>query len=117
MENLDLPRPQTDLPLPEKEIPATTGNKFSIFKSKFFIGFVIVSTLIAFLVGGFILSKNKAPENNLPKEEVSTPSIRPTQTENSDENIFCTQDAKLCPDGSYVGRSGPKCEFTPCPVQ
>lgn len=20
-----------------------------------------------------------------------------------------------CPDGSYVGRTGPKCEFTPCP--
>lgn len=29
--------------------------------------------------------------------------------------VFCTQDAKMCPDGSYVGRTGPKCEFTPCP--
>lgn len=26
----------------------------------------------------------------------------------------CTQEAKLCPDGSYVGRSGPSCEFDPC---
>lgn len=24
-------------------------------------------------------------------------------------------DAKLCPDGSAVGRSGLNCEFTPCP--
>jgi plastocyanin len=24
-------------------------------------------------------------------------------------------EAKLCPDGSFVGRSGPKCEFTACP--
>ena len=27
----------------------------------------------------------------------------------------CTQEAKLCPDGSYVGRAGPDCEFAPCP--
>ena len=31
------------------------------------------------------------------------------------EQVFCTQDAKLCPDGSYVGRTGPKCEFAKCP--
>ncbi len=29
--------------------------------------------------------------------------------------IACTQEAKLCPDGSYVGRTGPNCEFTKCP--
>ncbi|SRR6266568_9221475 len=27
---------------------------------------------------------------------------------------FCAADAKLCPDGSYVGRVGPNCEFAPC---
>lgn len=31
------------------------------------------------------------------------------------EVVFCTQDALECPDGSYVGRVGPKCEFAPCP--
>jgi translocator protein len=31
------------------------------------------------------------------------------------ETVFCTQDAKLCPDGSYVGRSGPDCAFDVCP--
>ena len=30
--------------------------------------------------------------------------------------IACTADAKLCPDGSYVGRTGPNCEFV-CPTQ
>lgn len=34
---------------------------------------------------------------------------------NTSEEVFCTQDAKLCPDGSYVGRSGPHCEFALCP--
>ncbi len=29
--------------------------------------------------------------------------------------VACTQEAKLCPDGSYVGRTGPKCEFSACP--
>lgn len=27
----------------------------------------------------------------------------------------CTLEAKLCPDGSSVGRTGPNCEFAPCP--
>lgn len=29
---------------------------------------------------------------------------------------YCTMDAKLCPDGSYVSRSGPNCEFAQCPI-
>jgi plastocyanin len=31
------------------------------------------------------------------------------------DNTACTMDAKLCPDGSYVGRTGPNCEFAACP--
>ena len=31
--------------------------------------------------------------------------------------VSCTQEAMLCPDGSYVGRTGPKCEFASCPVK
>lgn len=31
------------------------------------------------------------------------------------EPVFCTQDAMECPDGSFVGRTGPKCEFAACP--
>ncbi len=29
--------------------------------------------------------------------------------------VACTEEAKLCPDGSAVGRTGPNCEFAPCP--
>lgn len=38
-------------------------------------------------------------------------------TSNADEEpVFCTADAKLCPDGSYVGRdSANNCEFFECP--
>jgi hypothetical protein len=28
----------------------------------------------------------------------------------------CTQDAKQCPDGSYVSRTGPDCHFETCPT-
>lgn len=29
--------------------------------------------------------------------------------------VACTQEAKICPDGSAVGRTGPRCEFAACP--
>lgn len=33
----------------------------------------------------------------------------------SPEPVACTEEAKICPDGSAVGRTGPNCEFAPCP--
>jgi len=32
------------------------------------------------------------------------------------EQVICTQEARICPDGvTYIGRTGPHCEFAPCP--
>lgn len=31
-------------------------------------------------------------------------------------NTACTMEAKICPDGSSVGRTAPKCEFAACPT-
>ena len=31
-----------------------------------------------------------------------------------DEGVMCAMDAMMCPDGTYVGRTGPNCEFV-CP--
>lgn len=53
-----------------------------------------------------------------PGFQIPQPTARPTNppsTENPQEGVACTQEAKLCPDGSYVGRTGPNCEFSPCP--
>lgn len=144
MEENTLPKPQTDLPLPEKKLPAHT-QKTNIFKSKILIGFVLISTLFAFLIGGIILGNNQKPLVVPPPDEPSytgspTPTCRPrpscldsipackivetsdmcpkTPTPTQEDNqVFCTQEAKLCPDGSYVGRKGPKCEFEACPTQ
>lgn len=39
----------------------------------------------------------------------------PDHNGNSSQNrIACTDEAKVCPDGSAVGRVGPNCEFTEC---
>jgi hypothetical protein len=32
------------------------------------------------------------------------------------EQTTCTLEAMICPDGTSVGRTGPNCEFTPCPT-
>ncbi|MFZ5500993.1 MAG: hypothetical protein ACOY58_03660, partial [Candidatus Micrarchaeota archaeon] len=31
------------------------------------------------------------------------------------QQVACPADARLCPDGTAVGRVGPDCEFAPCP--
>jgi hypothetical protein len=32
-----------------------------------------------------------------------------------EQQIACTLEAKICPDGSSVGRVAPRCDFAPCP--
>jgi len=32
-----------------------------------------------------------------------------------DNQVFCTMDAKICSDGTSLGRLPPNCEFAPCP--
>lgn len=44
-------------------------------------------------------------------EEDTSSSSQDTVT----SEVMCTMDARLCPDGSYVGRIGPTCEFAACP--
>jgi hypothetical protein len=67
---------------------------------------VIVIILLAALVGYFAGRTNQ-PIKPLPSPVSPSPS---TET-----IVACTMEAKICPDGSSVGRSGPKCEFAPCP--
>src|SRR3989338_11359344 len=135
-EQAKLPKPELNLPFPEKEIPEHSSSpKFKIKPLNLFLGFVMLSFLIAFLVGGFVLGQNQSkidvspsptctprpacfdavPACKMPEDvNMCPPSITPSQTENTDRKIFCTQEAKQCPDGSYVGRTGPNCEFTEC---
>ncbi|MBP9816600.1 MAG: hypothetical protein KBD05_01055 [Candidatus Pacebacteria bacterium] len=46
----------------------------------------------------------------IPEEPIGTP-----EEPSRPEPVACTADAKICPDGSGVGRTGPNCTFPPCP--
>lgn len=72
----------------------------NIFDDKIFI-FVFVS--VVFLFGGILYLYNPEPI------EYKNPTEKP--------ETICTMDVKLCPDGSYVGREGPNCEFKNCPLE
>ena len=39
------------------------------------------------------------------------------ETEGELSSRVCQQDAMQCPDGSWVGRTGPNCKFAPCPPE
>lgn len=41
-------------------------------------------------------------------------SVQPVESCITD-TVFCTQDARECPDGSFVSRVPPSCEFAQCP--
>lgn len=75
--------------------------------------------IIIILVGGFfalnsyIYNEKQAPEPQTPTDLPNTPG---TATSTDPEPYACTADAKICPDGSAVGRTGPKCEFMACPA-
>lgn len=78
------------------------------------IGSLIVAVIVAFWTIG-------VREANAPTGVATTtlPTSTTTTTTGGvpgQEGKACTMEAKLCPDGSYVGRTGPNCEFAPCPT-
>ncbi len=70
-------------------------------------GFISILLIVAAVVAMLsVAAYFTAVQNNvLP---IYTPFIKPNP-------VVCTQEAKQCPDGSYVSRTGPKCEFAKCP--
>jgi Immunoglobulin-like domain of bacterial spore germination len=65
---------------------------------KHLLALLIALVALVVFFGGLMVGRVTAPQTN---GEVS---ILP-------EGTMCTADAMLCPDGSYVGRTGPNCEF------
>jgi len=91
-----------------------------------FIAIVIIAILL-FLAGSYVMAKQKGPCVGCDKDvhgcigsagyswcEAKQKCIRIWE-ENCTTSTACTEEAKLCPDGSAVGRTGPNCEFAPCP--
>ncbi|MFA7654357.1 MAG: hypothetical protein WCX97_05000 [Candidatus Magasanikbacteria bacterium] len=62
--------------------------------------------------GALILKKDNPSGLSQNDDALEIPLIL---VEENSQPIACTAEAKLCPDGSAVGRTGPNCEFAPCP--
>lgn len=65
--------------------------------------FILIFVAAVFIVGGVLYVYNPEPVEygDIPQE---------------DGQVVCTLDALLCPDGSYVGRVPPYCQFAACPI-
>ena len=96
--------------------------------NNFLITLLSTLLLISVFIAGFFayqtqhlvveLNKVKNVATTMPSatpssESTALPSNTPESTSSS---VACTMEAKICPDGSAVGRSGPKCEFAACPT-
>jgi hypothetical protein len=94
-------------------------------KTNILVGAVALIVLAA----GFFFFGNKpaeapvAEESSLSEmntqEATTTPAELPevsfVSSEPAPQPVVCAADALICPDGSGVGRTGPKCAFAPCP--
>ncbi len=67
--------------------------------------FIIFVIIIAGLFGGY---------RYFSSYYVPTPTPR-ANTPGTGGQYACTMEAKICPDGTAVGRAGPYCEFARCP--
>jgi tryptophan-rich sensory protein len=74
------------------------------------ISFYKVVPKAAYLLIPYILWVTFAAFLNLSIWRLQSTTVPPVN------DVACTMEAKICPDGSSVGRSGPNCEFTPCPT-
>lgn len=75
--------------------------------------FILVSlgllALILVGVGGYMLGK----QSNLSD---TAGAVNESSQSDDEIQVECTMEAKICPDGSSVGRIGPDCEFAECPT-
>lgn len=73
-----------------------------------FASILVILLLSVVMLGGGVFIYQKYSGSS-PSESIIIPSPTPKLK-------ACTLEAKLCPDGTSVGRTGPSCEFTPCPT-
>ncbi len=78
--------------------------------------FVGVLPVLTFYIGmqyEKLLQQTQRTQNHFQVINISDEPIGET----GDDEIFeCDGDARICSDGSTVGRTGPDCEFTACPL-
>lgn len=96
-----------------------TSRKITVLVPPLLIGFTILMVLFTYhhnqnlaqIDGSFIATTTE--QEVLVTEPLPEPTYeRPVEP----QLIFCAADAKQCPDGSFVARTGPNCEFAECLV-
>lgn len=121
---LEAPSEEKRIEPPEEEqlLPARTSPNKGRSMMKIFL--VAMGVLLLLAVGFAAYVYVVIPSNIHPSSisgDVTEQYIPPvletgTSTESTiDIESVCTMEAKLCPDGSSVGRQGPNCEFAACP--
>lgn len=91
--------------------PAATPPMKAPMTSTFIFIMVGIGALLLMGLTGFHFGRQYSNPLPLVPAPTSNPDIQPTAPV---EGVMCTMEALECPDGSFVGRQGPKCEFTPC---
>ncbi|HEX7017543.1 MAG TPA: hypothetical protein VF209_01390, partial [Patescibacteria group bacterium] len=104
MENTFPQNPQPQFTSETQVVPSTSSHTLKIAV----VGLLILLPIVA--AGGYYFGLS-ATKNNISSEN---PVVEASPS--SEEGVVCTLDAKICPDGSSVGRTGPNCEFAECPV-
>lgn len=102
----------------------TQGNSSTSGFHQLLIVILLILIPIAGAVGFWLGQQSALPPGTdapiavtpLPHSSAPSPvsSVQPTQP--GDDQVVCTLDALECPDGTYVGRTGPNCEFV-CPAE
>lgn len=86
------------------------------------ISLPLVAVVVLLIIGAVVLYFNRervmgllgrAPSPTPAAETQPIPTSTPDTPEFAQQRE-CTLEAKICPDGTTVGRSGPNCEFAPC---
>ncbi|EKE19358.1 MAG: hypothetical protein ACD_9C00041G0002, partial [uncultured bacterium] len=83
--------------------------------SELAVGTVLI---LALVVGGIFWMQERNSVISNPQsviENPQMPEVANVQESEVKTDVACTMEAKLCEDGSYVGRTGPNCEFATCP--
>jgi hypothetical protein len=73
------------------------------------VSFTATLTFKTTAASGFLILENDNPSGDPANSKTFEVSV------NFSGSVACTLEAKLCPDGSHVSRTGPNCEFAPCP--
>ncbi len=85
---------------------------------------VIAIVVVIFLINTLVVksgvrtqgSQNQNSSTINTKNSNTNQTLPPKHNSPSGGGSACTMDAKACPDGSYVSRTGPNCEFSQCPT-